>query len=350
MVRPLAHRLHRGRHGRGRLGRLAPAHRASRWPDPARRRRHLRHQRRATARGLRAPCCERAVGETEPDRDIERDGRGGRARGGARVHDGDQPPQRRDRGHDHRRPCGRVERRPDQGRRSVTFRAGGQVQPAAHHRGGVGGRRPLRGKTGVSRPLEVAPTHRRHAVTEAQDRATRAARAGLGRGTASGGTDLVTAPSLSAVRTYADLDSLDADMESRRSYRRYGDSSVVGLEAAIADLETPDGAETPVARVTASGQAALGLAITLVASPKRSRVVVVRPCYSGTDALIAGPLGNLGMRLTAVDITTAKGADHGALVAEAMGDDVCAVITEVITNPLMTLMDVSAMAAVAHAA
>src|SRR4029077_1770548 len=123
-----------------------------------------------------------------------------------------------------------------------------------------------------------------------------------------------------------------------------------GLESAIADLETPDRAETPVARVTASGQAALGLAITLVASPQRRRVVVVRPCYSGTDALVAGPLGNLGMQLTTVDITPAKGADHGAVVAAALGDDVCAVVTEVITNPLMTLMDVSAIAIAAHAA
>jgi len=185
-------------------------------------------------------------------------------------------------------------------------------------------------------------------VTERARRATRAARAGLGRGSASGGADLVAAPSLSVVRTYADLDTLDADIESRRSYRRYGDASTVQLEAALADLETPDGAEVAIARVTASGQAALGLAITLVASAKRRRVVVVRPCYSGTDALVAGPLGNLGVQLTTVDLTPERGADQVALVSSALDDDVCAVVTEVITNPLMTLVDVPAIAGAAH--
>ena len=187
-------------------------------------------------------------------------------------------------------------------------------------------------------------------MTERAHRATRAARAGLGRGSAAGGTDLVAAPSLSAVRTYADLDTLDADIESRRSYRRYGDTSALHLESALADLETPDGAETALARVTASGQAALGLAITLVASSKRRRVVVVRPCYSGTDALVAGPLSNLGVRLTTVDITPHHAADHVSHIAAALDDDVCAVVTEVITNPLMTLVDIPAIAAAAHGA
>lgn len=181
-------------------------------------------------------------------------------------------------------------------------------------------------------------------------RATRAARAGLGSASSTGGGDLAPSPSLSAVRTYADLDTLDADIESRHSYRRYGDDTSLALEAALADLETPEDSVQPLARVTASGQAALGLAITLLASPQRRRVVVIRPCYSGTDALLAGPFGNLGVSLTTVDITPATGGDHGALVADALADDVCAVVTEAITNPLMSLIDIPAVAAAAHAA
>ena len=63
------------------------------------------------------------------------------------------------------------------------------------------------------------------------------------------------------------------------------------------ELETVPGRAAPVARVTSSGQAALLLATTLVVTPSRPRVVVVRPCYGGTDSLLAGPLGNLGVRI-----------------------------------------------------
>jgi cystathionine beta-lyase/cystathionine gamma-synthase len=79
-------------------------------------------------------------------------------------------------------------------------------------------------------------------------------------------------------------------------------------------------------------------------------MVVVRPCYGGTESLIAGPLGNLGVKVTTVDMPTDGSGDHGAIVAAALGPDVAAVVTEVITNPLIGLVDVSAIAAAAHAA
>src|SRR5439155_27264521 len=131
---------------------------------------------------------------------------------------------------------------------------------------------------------------------------------------------------------YADLAALDAGMETREAYRRYGSGSVALLEDAIAGLETPAGGPRPLARATASGQAALALALALLAAPGRRRVVVVRPCYGGTDALVAGPLGNLGLALTAVDLAPAGGDGHGALVAAALGDDVAALVVEVISN------------------
>ncbi len=48
-----------------------------------------------------------------------------------RLDGGHQPPQRRDRGHDHRRPRRRDGRRPDQDRRAGPQRARRQVQPTA---------------------------------------------------------------------------------------------------------------------------------------------------------------------------------------------------------------------------
>lgn len=178
---------------------------------------------------------------------------------------------------------------------------------------------------------------------------TRAARAGLGRGSNSTGVELVPSPSLAAVRAYSDLASLSAAMDTWETYRRYGSETTRLLEATLADLETPEGAATPLARGTTSGQAALAVALSLMATPKRRRVVVVRPCYGGTDALVAGPLGNLGLRMTPVD-TVAGEDDHAARVAQVLDESVCAVVTEVVTNPLMTLIDVPAVIDVAHAA
>jgi cystathionine beta-lyase/cystathionine gamma-synthase len=181
------------------------------------------------------------------------------------------------------------------------------------------------------------------------DPSTLAARAGLGTPRSAAGADLVAPPSLSSVRTYAGLEELDAAMEKRDGYRRYGNESVVLLEDALARLEAVDPRALPLTRVTASGQAALLLALLLLVTPRRNRVVVVRPCYGGTDALIAGPLGALGTQLTTVDLGP-DDADHASPVAAALGDDVAAVVCEVITNPLMSVVDVPAVATAAHAA
>jgi len=154
--------------------------------------------------------------------------------------------------------------------------------------------------------------------------------------------------SLASVRAYADLPSVDEAMEGRNAYRRYGGGNPQRLEEAMIELETVPGRIAPVARVTSSGQAALLLATTLVVTPSRPRVVVVRPCYGGTESLIAGPLGSLGVRISTVDLPPDGGGDHGELVAAALGPDVGAVVTEVITNPLIGLIDVPAIAAASH--
>ena len=187
-------------------------------------------------------------------------------------------------------------------------------------------------------------------MTQPPDPATLAARAGLGKSVDGRGADLVASPSLTSVRTYADLTELDTGMEGRDAYRRYGPESVRLLETAIASLEQLPGGPLPLARATASGQAALLTAVTLLVTPQRRRVVVVRPCYGSSDALIAGPLGNLGVRLTTVDLPAPELGDHGDLVRAALGEDVAAVVTEVVTNPLMGVVDVPAIAHETHAA
>ena len=185
-------------------------------------------------------------------------------------------------------------------------------------------------------------------MTRRVDPATTTARAGLGRGDTGDGVDLVAPMSLASVRAYADLPSVDEAMEGRNAYRRYGGGNPQRLEEAMIELETVPGRIAPVARVTSSGQAALLLAATLVVTPSRSRVVVVRPCYGGTDSLLTGPLANLGVRTSTMDLPADGGGNHGELVAAVLGPDVGAVVTEVITNPLIGLIDVPAIAAAAH--
>jgi cystathionine beta-lyase/cystathionine gamma-synthase len=165
------------------------------------------------------------------------------------------------------------------------------------------------------------------------------------------GADLVASPSLASVRAYPDLDSLDAAMEADpRVYRRHGNASVALLESTLAALETPPGAQRPVARATASGQAALALLVGAVAMSGRRRVIVVRPCYGGTEALLLGPLAAMGITTTLVDLprdTTSAGV--GDLVAAAAGNDVAMVVVETVTNPLLDVVDVPAAAEATHA-
>jgi cystathionine beta-lyase/cystathionine gamma-synthase len=166
----------------------------------------------------------------------------------------------------------------------------------------------------------------------------------------SDGADLVAPPSLSSVRSYPDLDSLDAAMEADpRVYRRHGNETVGLLEAALATLETPPGGAVPTARATASGQAALLLLVSAAVMSGRRRVVLVRPCYGGTESLLLGPLAALGVSTTLVDLPPGpEPANAGELVAAVADRDVAMVVVEIVTNPLIAVVDVPGVAAAAH--
>ena len=134
----LSDRLDRGRHGRGRFGRLEAFDGASRQDDSACRRRQFRHQCRAAQRGHQAGRRQFAAREGQSDRHADRDA--GRRRYGAsrRLHLGDLASLRRDGGFDDRRHRRRDERRPDQDRLARPLRPDRQIQPAHPHRGGAG--------------------------------------------------------------------------------------------------------------------------------------------------------------------------------------------------------------------
>jgi len=143
---------------------------------------------------------------------------------------------------------------------------------------------------GSPRPTDAGPGERPGwtAVTHPPSPLTVAARAGT-PDPAPGGVPLVEPPSLASVDAFPDLEDLDAAMAAGRGgYRRFGNPSVHRLEEALVALEGYGLPEPPVCRVTSSGQAALLLALSTLVGPGRRRVVLLRPCYGGSESLIAG--------------------------------------------------------------
>ena len=105
LVREVPHPLHRGRPGRGRLGRLEAADRSASA---------TRCSSSATTCSSPTPSASRAAStrgsanshpdQGQPDRHADRDARRHRDGAAQRLDGRRQPPLRRDRGHDHRRP------------------------------------------------------------------------------------------------------------------------------------------------------------------------------------------------------------------------------------------------------
>jgi methionine-gamma-lyase len=187
-------------------------------------------------------------------------------------------------------------------------------------------------------------------VSESGDPRLAAIRAGGRPVRGDAGEDLVAAPALTSVRAYPNLDALDAAMEADpRVYRRHGNETVEMLESLLATLDTPPGSVAPIARVTASGQSALALLVSAAMMSGRRRVVLVRPSYGGLEALLLGPLAAFGVTTTIVDLPPPPAScDVGALVAAVMGRDVAVVVAEIVTNPLLGVVDIPAVAAAAH--
>src|SRR5262245_30467173 len=159
MAARLSDLLDRGRPRGGRLAGLGPADGAPRQARPARGRRRVRDAAvPARARGPRG-SGQRDPREAEPGGHPLRHDRH-RARGVRRgVRRRDEPPQRRDGGHDDRGPRRRARHGADQERRALPLGARREVQPPPADRGGTRPPRALRAAAAVSlgEPVLVAP-------------------------------------------------------------------------------------------------------------------------------------------------------------------------------------------------
>jgi cystathionine beta-lyase/cystathionine gamma-synthase len=142
---------------------------------------------------------------------------------------------------------------------------------------------------------------------------------------------------------YQDLEDLDGVFGGERAgfvYPRYGSPTVSAWERAIATLED---AEDAVA--FASGMGAIHAALLGAGVQAGTSVVAAADLYGATYALLERTLASLGVRVRFVDITDLD------QVAQAITDEQpAAVLCEIISNPLMKVADVPALAEMAHAA
>ena len=171
------------------------------------------------------------------------------------------------------------------------------------------------------------------------DLTTRAARAGE-EARPAGSTPLVEPIYQSTVYAFPDLETLDRAMsgeEPASFYYRNGTPNAATLERALAGLEG-----TEAALVAASGMAAISAALLGVLKTG-DHVVADARVYGVTYALLAEELPRLGIEVSFVD------ACDPAEVEAAFRDTTRVLHVESLTNPLMTVPDVPALAALAHA-
>jgi cystathionine gamma-synthase/methionine-gamma-lyase len=137
----------------------------------------------------------------------------------------------------------------------------------------------------------------------------------------------------------AELDAVFAGQQEGYVYARYGNPTITALEEAIRDLEGGD-----VAVVTSSGMAAVHLALLAAGVGAGERVVAARDLYGATFTLLMNVLSTLGIEATFVDTT-----DTEATRTAIMETKPRAVLIEAMSNPLLRITDVPAIAEAAHA-
>jgi cystathionine gamma-synthase/methionine-gamma-lyase len=136
----------------------------------------------------------------------------------------------------------------------------------------------------------------------------------------------------------ADLDGVFGGERAGYVYPRYGSPTVSALEQAMATLE---GAEDAVA--FASGMGAIHAVLLGAGVQAGTAVVAAADLYGATYALLERTFRSLGVRVRFVDITNLDQVSQ-AIAAEQP----VAVLCEIISNPLMKVADVPALADVAH--
>lgn len=142
---------------------------------------------------------------------------------------------------------------------------------------------------------------------------------------------------------YDEMEELDAVFGGQRAghvYTRYGSPTVLAFEQAMALLEKAGDAVA-----FASGMAAVHAALLGAGARAGTAVVAAADLYGATYALLERLFPAMGISVRFVDI-----ADHGQVARALEQDRPVALLCEAISNPLMKVADVPALAEMAHAA
>jgi cystathionine beta-lyase/cystathionine gamma-synthase len=135
-----------------------------------------------------------------------------------------------------------------------------------------------------------------------------------------------------------DLDGIFATTRDGYVYPRYGSPTVTAFEQAVAELE---GGEAAFA--FASGMAAIHVALLAAGVKSGMSVVAALDVYGATFALLGRLLAELGAQAQFVDVT-----DLVAVEAALADTRPAALLAEIISNPLIKVADVPALAELAH--
>jgi cystathionine gamma-synthase/methionine-gamma-lyase len=143
--------------------------------------------------------------------------------------------------------------------------------------------------------------------------------------------------------TYEDTEDLDrvfAGSSDNPVYTRYGNPTVAAFETAVAALE---GGQAALAY--GSGMAAIHAALLAAGARAGASVVAAHDVYGATYALLSRLLASQGVTIRFVDA-----ADLNAVDAAAKELKPVAVLVETVSNPLLKVADLPALARISHEA
>ena len=136
----------------------------------------------------------------------------------------------------------------------------------------------------------------------------------------------------------SDLDGVFAGAREGYVYARYGNPTVHALEEAVAALEDGEAAQA-----FSSGMAAIHAALLAVGARAGSAIVAAQDVYGGTYALLDQLLRTQGVSVRFLDAT-----DLQAVEAACAELSPVAVLVETVSNPLLKVADLPALAHATH--
>jgi cystathionine beta-lyase/cystathionine gamma-synthase len=135
-----------------------------------------------------------------------------------------------------------------------------------------------------------------------------------------------------------DLDSVFAHTKPGQVYLRYSNPTVEAFELAVANLERAEAAQA-----YGSGMAAIHAAILAAGVKAGTSVVAALDVYGATFTLLNNLFTSLGVNVCMVDVS-----DHAEVEAAIKETKAVALLVESISNPLLKVADIPALAKLAH--